>query len=48
MVQRSILERFCIWWWDEDEDPMNYIQRLFQWPVPIETDNVEVWNGGGA
>ncbi|MBR1603605.1 MAG: hypothetical protein IJ667_09210 [Synergistaceae bacterium] len=48
MIRRSILERFYIWWWDWDDDPLGQLPRLIGWPVPIETDNVEVWNGGGA
>ena len=48
MVQRSILDRFCIWWWDEKDDAVNHIARLFNWPCPIETDNVEVLSGGDA
>ena len=48
MVQRSLTERFCIWWWDENEDFGGHIARLLGWPVPVETDNVEIWNGGGA
>ena len=49
MIQRSILERFCIWWCDEDgEDWVQHLASLTGWPVMIETDNVESWSGGGA
>ena len=49
MIQRSILERFCIWWWDEEgEDWVQHLASLLGWPVMIETDNNESWSGGGA
>lgn len=49
MIQRSIGERFCIWWWDETgEDWVQHLANLLGWPVAIETDNVETWSGGGA
>lgn len=46
MIQRGLLERFCVWWWEDD--PIAEIAKLFAWPVPLETDNVEIWDGGGA
>lgn len=49
MIQRDIFERFLIYWWtDEGEDWVQQLAMLTGWPVPIETDNVEIWNGGGA
>ena len=49
MVKRELAERFCIWWWDGyGEDWVQHLAVLLGWPVPIETDNVEIWNGGGA
>lgn len=48
MIRRGLLERFCVWWWDDPADPMAEIAKLFAWPVPLETDNVEIWDGGGA
>ena len=49
MIQRTLGERFCVWWWDgTGEDWIQNLASLLCWPVMIETDNVEVWNGGGA
>ena len=51
MIQRRLLERFCIYWWTDEESGEDWVQQLAMltgWPVPIETDNVEVWNGGEA
>ncbi|MBR0035980.1 MAG: hypothetical protein IJP54_09910, partial [Synergistaceae bacterium] len=48
MVERDIAERFCIWWWDkEGEDWMQNLASLVGWPVMIETENIEVFDGGG-
>ena len=55
MIQRNLLERFCIFWYTNDEDSglvgQDFVQQIAEltgWPVPIETDNVEIWQGGGA
>ena len=49
MIQRSIFDRIQVWWWDNDRDDWSgYSARYLGWPVPVETDNVEVWDGGGA
>lgn len=49
MLKRNIAERFCIWWWDADgEDWMQHLAFLLGWPFPVETDNEEGWDGGGA
>ena len=49
MVQRSILERFCIYWWtDEGDDWVQHLASLIGWPVMIETDVTEIWDAGGA
>ena len=51
MIQRNIMERFCIYWWTDEETGENWVQQqaeLLGWPVPIEIDNVEIWDGGGA
>lgn len=49
MVERGIGERFCLYWWtDEGEDWMQQLACLLGWPVPIETDNIEILDGGGA
>ena len=49
MVERSIAERFCVYWWDEEgEDWIQHLACLLGWPVPIQTDYVEIWDGGGA
>ena len=47
MIERNIAERFCIWWWDGfGEDWMQNLASLTGWPVMIETDNTEVFDGG--
>ena len=51
MIQRNLMERFCIYWWTDEEFGEDWVQhqaKLLGWPVPIEIDNVELWNGGGA
>ena len=49
MVRRGLLERFCIWWWDDpNEDAGGFLARTLGFPFPVETDNVETWDGGGA
>lgn len=48
MIQRSIMERFCVWWWDLEDDQNGWLARILGWPCPVETDNVEIWDGGGA
>lgn len=49
MTKRNVMERFCIWWWDEEgEDWIQQLSFLLGWPVPIETDNMEYWDGGEA
>ena len=57
MIQRKLGERFCVWWWgnapytsqpENGEEWVQHLAVLLGWPVLIETENVEVWNGGGA
>ncbi len=49
MVERSLAERFCIYWWtDENEDWIQQLACALQWPVPIETDVTEVLDAGGV
>ena len=57
MIQRKLGERFCVWWWgnapytsqpETGEEWVQHLAVLLGWPVLIETENVEVWNGGGA
>lgn len=49
MIQRNLMERFCIYWWtDEGTDWVQQVAELLKWPVPIEIDNVEIQDGGGA
>ena len=44
--QRSIFERVHVWY--HPEDPIVELAKLVGWPVPIETDSTEIWDGGGA
>jgi hypothetical protein len=30
------------------DDPLTELSRLIGWPIPIETDSVEIQDGGGA
>ncbi len=49
MVERSIADRFCIYWWTgEGNDWVQQLASLLGWPVMIETDNVAFQDGGGA
>lgn len=48
MIQRYPTERIAVWWWDAEEDWAKQLAQYTHWPVPVETDNSEVWDGGGA
>ncbi len=48
MIKRSILDRFHIWWWENRQNPDDYLPQIFGWPVPIETNISEAWDAGGA
>ena len=52
MFPDSIFNRLCVVWWDgedeEYEDWPGHLSRLTGWPVRVTTDNVEIWDGGGA
>lgn len=44
--QRNIFERIHVWY--HPEDVLAYVAMTTGWPVPIETDSTEIWDGGGA
>lgn len=49
MVEYGLGERFCLYWWNEEgTDWMQQLASLLGWPIPLEIDNIEVWDGGGA
>ena len=49
MVERGIGERFCFYWWtDDNTDWKQQLACLLGWPVPIEIEITEVLDAGGA
>lgn len=52
MVPGDIFNRFCIRWWDGENEAYydwpGQLSACLGWPVPIETENVEFWDAGGA
>ena len=51
MVEKSVGERFCIYWWNgvQDNKDTGWVQNLamaLSWPIPLEIYNLEVMNAG--